>query len=210
MREYISRNVRGIEWTLGALAIVLPTIAWLNRNDLSDDLTLYSIFPPLGLIAFGLMWTHFVMGAVRRYSGAKTKAHAAYMNISMGLVLSLIILHPGLLWIALYMDGLGLPPQSHIEAYSTQLLFVTLGVIGLIIFLSYEFKRFFGDRSWWKYIEWLQIVGMTAIFVHAIGLGGELRLDWFMVVWVFYGVTLAASVAYSRLIYKNKEDSHAK
>ncbi|MBC7512061.1 hypothetical protein H7142_00155 [Candidatus Saccharibacteria bacterium] len=193
--------MNGIEWTLGVTAVVLPTIAWLSRNSLSE-LTLYSIFPPLGIIAFGLMWTHFVMGALRRYSGSTSSPHWLYMNISMGLVLSLIVLHPGLLWVALYLDGFGLPPQSHLEAYSTQILFVTLGTIGLLIFLSYEFKRFFGQRSWWKYIEWLQILGMGAIFVHAIGLGGELQLSWFMVVWIFYGLTLAASFVYSRFIYK--------
>ena len=82
--------------------------------------------------------------------------------------------------------------------------------LGLMIFLAYELKRFFGGRSWWKYIEWLQIVGMAAIFVHAIELGGELRLDWFMAVWVFYGVTLSTAVIYSRFIFKSKEGRDAK
>ncbi len=209
MREFIRKNLNEIEWTLGVFAVVIPVIAWLNRNSFSD-LTLYSAFPPLGIIAFGLMWTHFIMGALRRYSGSDAKQHPVYMNISMGIVLALIILHPGLLWIALYLDGYGLPPQSQLEAYSTQIVFVSLGTLGLMIFLSYELKRFFGARSWWKYIEWLQILGMAAIFIHAIGLGSELKLDWFMAVWVFYGVTLAVSVAYSRFIYKNKERTDAK
>lgn len=204
MRDFIRTNLNAIEWTLGILAVLLPLIAWTGRVDFGN-LTLYDIFPPLGLIAFGVMWTHFVVGALKRYSGIKQRSRNMYMPVSMGIVLALILLHPGLLWIALYMDGFGLPPQSHMQAYSSQLLFVSLGVLGLMIFLSYELKRFFGKKSWWKYIEWLQIVGMVAIFVHALGLGSELRLDWFMAVWVFYGVTLAAAVAYSQFIYRDKE-----
>jgi hypothetical protein len=207
MREFIRTNIRAIEWVLGALVILLPTVAWLSRVQLSD-LTLYDIFPPLGLAAFGLMWVHFVMGAIRRYSGVATDGRDVFKTVSMGLVLALILLHPGLFWLALYLDGFGLPPQSYMEVYATQLGFLALGTLGLVIFLAYELKRFFGGRRWWKYIEWLQAVGMAAIFVHAIGLGNELTIDWVLLVWIFYGMTLALAVVYSRLIYNEKETSH--
>ena len=91
------------------------------------------------------------------------------------------------------------------EVYATQLGFLMLGTIGLVIFLAYELKRFFGDRGWWKYIEGAQIAGMAAIFVHAVGLGNELAIDWVLVVWIFYGVTLGVAVTYSRLIYNEKK-----
>ena len=198
MREYISRHIVAIEWGLGALALIVPSITWLGRTEL-DDLTLYDIFPPLGLMAFGLMWTHFVMGALRRYAGVSASSHRLYMPVSMGLVLALIVLHPGLLWLALYLDGFGLPPQSYMQVYSGQLGLIALGMTALLIFLAYELKRFFGDRSWWKYVSGAQIVGMLAIFVHAIGLGNELRTDWFFVVWIGLGVTLVVSFLYSRM-----------
>lgn len=207
MRELIRNNLRPIEWLLGVLVLLVPLVAWLSRVRL-DDLTLYDIFPPLGLAAFGLMWVHFVMGAIRRYAGADPTRHDMFKTVSMGLVLALILLHPGLLWLALYMDGLGLPPQSHMEAYATQLGFVTLGTIGLVIFLAYELKRFFAGRRWWKYIEGVQIVGMAAIFIHAIGLGTELAIDWVLLVWIFYGLTLGLAVVYSRLIYNKTEVHH--
>lgn len=210
MREFIRTHLNQIEWGLGVAAVVLPVVAWLSKNDLSDA-TLYDIFPPLGLIAFGIMWTHFVVGALRRYAGIETRKRNLYMPVSMGLVLALILLHPGLLWIALFMDGYGLPPQSHMEAYSSQLLFVALGTIGLMIFLAFELKRWFGQKKWWKVIEKIQVVGMGAIFIHALGLGNELKLDWFMAVWTFYGLTFVLSVAYSWWTdYKTKEASHAK
>lgn len=203
MREFIRKNVSVIEWSLGIFAIALPAVAWLSRPQ-PDELTLYDIFPPLGLAAFGLMWVHFVMGALKRYAGAGREGKDLFKTVSMGLVLALILLHPGLFWLALYLDGFGLPPQSYMEAYATQLGFLTLGTIGLVIFLAYELKRFFGDRGWWKYVEGVQIVGMAAIFVHAVGLGNELAIDWVLMVWIFYGLTLGVAVTYSRLIYNDR------
>lgn len=203
MKDFLRSNIAEIEWLLGGIAVILPSIAWFSRANLGE-LTLYDVFPPLGLIAFGLMWTHFVMSALRRYAGVAGKKRDVYAVISMGLVLALILLHPGLFFLALYMDGYGLPPQSYIEAYSTQLGFLALGTVGLMIFLAYELKRFFGEKKWWKYIGALQIVGMIAIFIHAIGIGSDLAMDWFMVVWIFYGITLAAAIVYTEVDKRNK------
>lgn len=204
MKYFIRQNFLVIEWTLGALVVVLPILAWFGTRTVTD-LTVYDVFPPLGLIAFGLMWTHFVMGALRRYSGYDKKGHGLFIPLSMGLVLGLIILHPGLLWLQLYRDGFGLPPVSYLTAYESQQLYVLLGSLGLAIFLSFELKRWFSHRSWWKYIELLQIVGMAAIFFHALELGREVKTGWFMAVWWVYGATLAVAIVYSRLIYKKEK-----
>jgi hypothetical protein len=206
VKQFINRNIRGIEWVLGVLVVVLPLIAWAGTRSL-NNLTVYDVFPPLGLMAFGLMWTHFVMGALRRYAGYDKKGRGLYMTISMGLVLGLIILHPGLLWLQLYRDGFGLPPGSYLTAYKSQEFFVLLGSMGLAIFLSFELKRWFAHRTWWKYIEALQIVGMAAIFFHAMQLGRELKSSWFIVIWWVYGVTLTLAIIYSKLVYK-KEVQH--
>lgn len=204
MKEFIRQKFLAIEWTLGGLAIVLPVVAWLGVRTL-NGISVYDIFPPLGLIAFGLMWTHFVMGALRRYSGYDKKGHGLYMPVSMGLVLGLIILHPGLLLLQLYKDGYGLPPLSYLTVYENQEVYLALGSLGLTIFLAFELKRWFAHKTWWKYIELLQIVGMAAIFIHALELGREVRTGWFMGVWWVYGITLAVAVIYSRLVYKKKE-----
>lgn len=209
MKRFIQQHVTQIEWFMGAFVVIVSSAAWLSRADLAR-VTIYDIFPPLGLIAFGLMWTHFVMGALRRYGGGKRRHNDIYMAVSMGLVLGLILLHPGLLWLALYMDGYGLPPESYLKAYSTQVGLVALGSLSLVIFLAFELKKFFGRKSWWKYVEWLQIVGMAAIFIHAIGLGNELKLDWFFGVWVFYGITLAGSIIYARTVDNRKGKHHGK
>ena len=204
MREFIRRNHTTIEWSLAALVLVAAAMVWLENRQPAEGLTIYDVFPPLGLVAFGLMWTHFVMGALRRYSGAGKRAHDVYMTVSMGMVLTLIILHPGLLWLGLYLDGLGLPPASYLTAYQTQLFAVLLGSLGLAIFLAFELKRWFGRKSWWRFVEWAQIVGMTAIFFHAIELGGELREDWYAALWWLYGITLLVAIIYTATYNRRK------
>lgn len=207
MKDFIKQYFSVIEWTLGIFVVVVSIVAWTTTRSLSEGLTINDIFPPLGLIAFGLMWTHFVMGALRRYSATPKVGDSPYQAVSMGLVLSLILLHPVILWIQLYQDGFGLPPISQYSAYSGQFLAIALGTLALIIFLMFELKRFFGKKTWWKYIEYAQIVGMAAIFYHAISLGGELQLNWFMLVWWFYGVTLVGAVIYSEIRKRNVKNA---
>jgi hypothetical protein len=209
MKPMLAVYHRYVEWGLGALVVISSLVVWvMTRQPGEQILTVYDIFPLFGLIAFGLMWTHFVMGAIRRYADIDAPKTSMYKTVSMGVVLGLILLHPGLLWLGLYSDGYGLPPASHMKAYEDQILFVGLGTLGLTIFLAFELKRWFARKSWWKYVEYAQILGMIAIFFHAVELGNELRMDWFMLLWWFYGVTLAMSIIYSRLLYKKKEQTH--
>lgn len=204
MKEFIKRNHTVIEWLLAGFVVVSAVAVWLQSRELGENITIYDVFPPLGLTAFGLMWTHFVMGALRRYSEAPKRARDVYMTVSMGIVLALIILHPGLLWLGLYLDGFGLPPISYLTAYQSQLLAVLLGSLGLTIFLAFELKRWFGRKKWWRFIEWAQIIGMTAIFFHALQLGNELRTDWYALVWWLYGITLLIAIIYT-VIYNRRK-----
>lgn len=197
MKEFMVKYHRQFEWALGVFVVLTSILVWLEtREPAESTITIYDIFPPLGLIAFGLMWTHFVMDGVRRFFGIEAPKSGLYKTLSFGIVLGLLILHPGLLWIGLYNDGYGLPPASHVAAYQNQLLAVGLGTIGLMIFLAFELRKWFSKKSWWKFVQWAQIVGMAAIFFHAVELGDELREDWFGLVWAFYGITLVAVIIY--------------
>ena len=204
MKEFIRRYHGIIEWSLATFVVVSALTVWTISREPVNGLTIYDIFPPLGLTAVGLMWTHFVMGALRRFSGYQRQAHDTYMTVSMGIVLALIILHPGLLWLGLYRDGLGLPPVSYLTAYQSQLLAVLLGSLGLTIFLAFELKRWFRHKPWWRFIEWAQIVGMSAIFFHALELGKELRTGWFAAIWWGYGITLAIAIIYTAIYNRRK------
>jgi hypothetical protein len=204
MKILIRRYHVAIEWLLAAFVVVSAAAVWYQGRELDESITIYDVFPPLGLMAFGLMWTHFIMGALRRYSEAPKRTRDVYMIVSMGIVLALIVLHPGLLWLGLYLDGFGLPPVSYLTAYQTQLLAVLLGSLGLTIFLAFELKRWFGRKKWWRFIEWAQIIGMTAIFFHALQLGNELRTDWYALVWWLYGITLLIAIIYT-VIYNRRK-----
>jgi hypothetical protein len=199
-----------IEWTTGGVIIVVMTLGWLLSRNLSlTTLDEFAIFPLLGLIAFGLMWSHYVLGSLRRRMNLAKPERDTYWGVSSGLVLALIVLHPLLLNYGLISDGLGLPPASYAEAYGSLAPYLTLGMICLLVFLSYEFKRWFGKKSWWRVVDYIQIAAMIGIFVHALMLGQELTQPWFLIVWWLLGVTLIMSWIYNWYEdNKMKEKSH--
>jgi hypothetical protein len=194
------KHVALVEWVLGALTVALAIAVWWQvRRPLDGDLLLYDVFPLFGLLAFGLMWTHFIVGAVKRFWNIK-ESPRLYHQVSSYTVLACILAHPLLLWIILWVDDFGLPPMSQYQAYGgTMALNAALFVapIALGIFLLFELKRVFKTRDWWPYVEMLQLVAMVLIFVHALNLGGELAKDWYEIVWWMYGITLLISAGYS-------------
>ncbi len=197
-----------VEWLTGVIVVLVVLVAWVQGRDaLAGNLTIFEIFPVFGLLAFVLMWTHFTLGSVQRLMGIEQKAHSAYWKASSGLVLFLLIAHPVLVNFGLFRDGLGLPPASYQTAYGSEWLFVLLGSAALTVFLAFEFHRWFSDRSWWRYVDGVQVFAMAAIFVHALMLGQELTISWFRVVWWLLGISLIASVVYNRVYDAKKGGS---
>lgn len=202
------RYFKTIEWMTGGTIIAMMTLGWLlSRSSTLAELDEFAIFPLLGLIAFGLMWSHYVLGSLRRSMNLAKPEKDAYWGISSGLVLALIILHPLLLNYGLISDGLGLPPTSYAEAYGSLAPYLTLGMICLLVFLSYELKRWLGDKPWWRFVEYIQIAAMIGIFVHALALGQELTQMWFLVFWWFLGITLLMSWVYNW--YKDNREARS-
>lgn len=187
-----------VEWAVVATVLLAVVIAWVqSRNIFERGVDELSLFPLFGLIAFMLMWSHFVLGVVRRMMGLKKRALGAYWVISSALVLGLIILHPLLLNYRLVADGLGLPPGSYQAAYGDKALFLMLGTVCLLIFLSFELRRWFKEKTWWKYVEYLQVGAMAGIFIHALMLGQELSLPWFWALWWLCGLVLVGAWVYN-------------
>jgi hypothetical protein len=134
-----------------------------------------------------------------------------YFSITGVVVLALILLHPGLLYIGLFNDGLGLPPYSAFAVYQTASMRIALvlGSIALTAFLLFELGRWFRHKGWWRYIEGANIAAMGLIFVHGLLIGGGLS-GWFRVVWILLGVLLALSIVYNWRYDKqqaNKEEN---
>lgn len=211
MVEIKERNLRVVVWLLGLGGIVAAIVVWAQVRLDGKALDTYDIFPLLGLIAFSLMWTHFVSGAIRRKFGLPMSTLRTYFKLTSWIVLVLILLHPLLFIIQLGLDGLGLPPFSYLGLYPAlaSQIALLLGTLSLVAFLAFELHRKFRGASWWKYVEYLNILAMLAIFYHGFTLGGELSVGWFQIVWLVYLVTFIGAVSYTQ-IHKTKGNHEQK
>lgn len=186
-------------WALGILVLLLALAVWVGQRFNKGSVTAYDLFPLLGLGAFSLMWTHYVLGSLRRRLGVSSGENKMYSHVSGWVVLALILLHPGILIYQLYKDGFGLPPKSYLTVYAETSMKVAIGIgtISLIIFLAFELKKKFAKKSWWRFIEYAQVVAMGLIFMHGLSLGRELGVLWYKLVWIFYGISLISAVVFN-------------
>lgn len=153
----------------------------------------YQLFPVFGLLAFSLMWSHYVSGAIRELMGLDKSVLGRYFTTTGWAVLILICLHPGLLIYQRLRDGFGLPPHSYMSYVAPGLGWVTLlGSASWLVFIAFEFRRWFGWRRWWHYVADAGDAAMLAILYHGLRLGTQLMHGWFRYVWLFYFVILSA------------------
>ena len=191
-------QLKGFAWSLSLLVTAVAVVAWGQLYDWElGDLSTYQLFPLFGLLAFSLMWSHYVVAATRLYNGIDSVATRTYFEATSFVVLAAILLHPGLLAWQLWRDGAGLPPASEINYVRPALGWVVvLGMTAWLIFLAYELRRWLKTKPWWKYIQYLNDIAMLAIFYHGLRLGSHLQTGWFRGVWFFYGVTLVVSIVF--------------
>jgi hypothetical protein len=187
----------GKTWPFAVWAgvLILAVTVWETTHSWQPSgLSIYQIFPIFGLVAFSSMWVQYAAVCVAQYYGLKFDYFNVFYKVSGWTVLVAIVMHPGLLSYQLWRDGFGLPPGSVLQHYvAPELGWVALlGVVSLLIFLAYEFYRLFGNKPWWRLELWASELAMVAIFYHALRLGGETQIEWFRVIWFFYGITLVA------------------
>ncbi|MEK7603359.1 MAG: hypothetical protein AAB459_03905 [Patescibacteria group bacterium] len=193
--------LRLFAWELAFLVTGLAFVAWgQSYRWRLGDLGILQIFPLLGLMAFSLMWAHYMTSFVRLQMGIQRKILKTYLEVTSFIVLVCLVLHPGLLIYKLWQNGLGLPPASYFNYVGKELApAVALGSISLMIFLAYELRRKFVKSSWWKYVVWANGTAMIAIFVHGLRLGGQLMSGWYRFIWLIYGVLLVSLFVYQFL-----------
>jgi hypothetical protein len=186
-------------WTLSLIAATLAIAAWgAGLNWQFARFSTYKLFPLFGLLAFSLMWAHYIVAAARLLIGVDKAVLKNFFELTSLMVLMCILLHPGLLIWRLWQDGLGLPPGSVLDNYvaGNAKWAATLGVIALVFFLAFELHRWYSEREWWKYVQYASDVGMVLIFIHAMKLGGDLQPGWFRMVWWMYGLSLLLAFVY--------------
>lgn len=204
MSSMKQKNLAVGAWALAILTTLVAVIIWGQGLKWHfSGISTYQIFPVLGLVAFGLMWGHYIVAATRQYFQVDRAAIIQYFHLTSMVVLAAILMHPGLLIVQLARDGLGLPPESYYRVYGWLTI---LGSISLCVFLAYELRRKFNQRSWWKYVERLNDIAMLAVYYHGLRLGTHTQVGWFHYLWYFYGATLAAALVY--IYYKKLHNAH--
>jgi hypothetical protein len=193
-----NRAVNIAAWTISIASVCLAIIAWFDSYNWNlPRFSTYILFPLFGLIAFSLMWSHYIASVIRQMAGLNKQTLSAYFETTSLIVLAAIFLHPGLLIWQLWRDGNGLPPGSVYDFVGMSMRFsATLGIVSLLIFLAYEFRRLFDKKPWWKFVGYATDAAMIMIFYHGLRLGGQLNSGWYLAVWMFYGVTLVLSLIY--------------
>lgn len=191
MPEKSVRLCQSIAWSLSLGSCAVGLFAW--GHDYAWHIlpvNSYVLFPLLGLLAFSLMWSHYVAGMVRELLGLDKGVLSRYFKSTSLAVLVLICAHPSLLIYQRFRDGFGLPPGSYESYVAPGLGWVTLlGTASLCVFLAFEFYRIYGKRSWWHYVADASDFAMVAILYHALRLGTQLRHGWFRFVWLLYAIT---------------------
>lgn len=199
---------RIMAWSLSLIVSVVAIIAWGGNNNWRlFPISTYQFFPVLGLLAFSIMWSHYVAATVRDLAGIQKEALSSYFRRTGYLVLVLICLHPGLLTYQRFRDGAGLPPGSYASYVGHSLGWVTLlGEVSLLVFLAFEFHRVFGKRPWWHYVHNASDAAMLAIAYHGLRLGSQLHRGWLRYVWLFYVAVLIFILVrkYAKLISESK------
>lgn len=191
-------------WSLSAAVAAIAFIAWGQGLEWRfAGLSAYQLFPLLGLLAFSVMWSHYMVSVARQALNADRSATKQYFKTTSSVVLILILLHPGLLIWQTQKDTGKIFPFAEVIGYAGPAMrwVVLLGTVSLFAFLAFELHRWYSGRRWWKYIAGASDIAMLAIFYHGLRLGSDLQAGWFRYVWFFYGVTLVAALGY---IYKKK------
>jgi hypothetical protein len=184
---------------LSAVVAAVAFTAWAQGLRWNfGHITTYKLFPLLGLMAWSLLWSMYIVNFFKRRFGGKDQLKPYFQKLRL-IVICLIVLHPGLLIWQLWRDGFGLPPGSYLDNYVAPAAkwAAILSSISFLVFVAYEFKRKFGNQSWWRYIEYLGDAAMIAIFIHSLKLGGNLQHGWFRWFWLFYGTSLIMVIAES-------------
>lgn len=183
-----------IVWLVFGVAVLIPLLFWLDRIGWSiSKITAISLFPLLGIWAWSIMWTHYVLGTHRiLYDRSK---NILYSRISGLLVLVLILLHPTILAWNQWKITDTLPPTSYYNYAGNSLkLYVFMGLVGLILFLAYEVFERIKDkkiiRNNWFWISLSQAVAMVLIFMHALKLGNLTNDAFFQLYWILLGFAL--------------------
>lgn len=188
------RNVTAAISALTVFVLIAPVLRWGDQlNWKLSDLTMLQLFPLIGLWAFGLMWTHFVVAGMKRRWPVAIN-YRQYYQVTGAIVLALILLHPALL---VYQ---GQTHDFNAVDYvgKARHLYVYFAYFALSVFLVYELLDHLREKpavqKYWPLVKAFNIAAFVAIFFHSFFLGQHLQEDWLRYLWLGYGITAAVLI----------------
>ena len=181
-------------WVLFAFVIIAPFTAWLSMNNWSlDAVSIVTVFPLLGIWAWSIMWTHYIVGGIRLLRD--DQKYVQYNILTGYIVLALLLLHPTLLAWQQWQTIQVLPPMSFYDYVASSMkVFILFGSIALALFIGYDIAVRLKNTSFirknWHWVSTVQVVAMAFIFVHALAIGGLTDTSIFELYWVVLGAAL--------------------
>lgn len=180
---------------------ILPLLVWGDRLGWRiESISALTVFPLLGLVAFSIMWWHFLLGFVADLKPDFKKIKILH-QISSIFVFFLILLHPLLLSIYSVSNNLPGPPEAYYNYVSnSKSIFITYGILAFVIFLLYDLARWLKNKPFisrnWLLIDAVDDVAFIAVFFHSIAIGQHVQQGWFSYLWLFYGVSGLIFIGY--------------
>lgn len=184
-----------LPWLLFLIVTFICSLYWLVSIDWSiPNINISTTFPVLGIYAWSLMWTHYIISA-NRLINTDIQKNILYSKVTSILVLLLIILHPSLLAWQQWSFTSVLPPNSFYNYVGDSLkIFVLMGSLSLALFISFDILEKFKNhriiKNNWKYISLSQMFAMILIFIHGLSLGSLMENSLMELYWLTLGLSL--------------------
>lgn len=196
LKEWTKKHIEAKAWAIFVFTSILAFWAWAKLG--TNVSNIYHLFPLFGLIGFSTMWGHYMVWALREWSGADSAKTAMYSKVTHWVVLLCIVVHPSLIIYKLSADGFGLPPASYKAYVGAKLAgFVLLGTLCLFAFLAFELEKWLHTNTQvWKTILVFNHLAMLGIVVHALKLGQSVKQAPLKYIWPIYGITLVGIYIY--------------
>ena len=177
---------------LNTLVIGLALVAWFTT--IGQSISSLEVASLLGVLAFSLMWVHYVADAVSPRAETEQKKDVQYV-VSRYAVLFAILSHPFLVNYYLVTNNFGFPPEGYVALLGDLAVVVLLGWIALAAFLLFELRSKLHRFD--HYIFHANSIAMFLVLMHGFVIGMVMMTTWFAWVWLGYLVVFTA-VMYRR------------
>jgi hypothetical protein len=180
------------------IVLLIPIYVWGDSFawDFSI-LSLFLLFPLLGLLAFSVMWTQVFVGAFEKHIGKYFNLGRFYAKTGLA-VLILFVSHPLIALIALWNATGSANPFNLIS--ESQAVYLILAMIAFATFIAFEITLRWKHKTIQRFKPWVEnasAIGVILVWIHSINIGSHTQGGWFMYLWWFYGITGVLMIAYS-------------